>query len=129
MFYREYQVRKSFDEEFITPAGTRGLVYQERSRTGLIPNRATKILENHHVIRGERRAGARWYELTHDRLIGPIQLANRKWRLKMLRRWGTFAAVFALLVILIQRLVTFYANERAMAAEAQLVEVQAQAQE
>lgn len=131
MLYREYQVRKSFDEEFITPAGTRGLVYQERTKTGIIPNNAIKILENHHIIRGERRAGARWYELTHDRLIGPIQLANRRWRIKTIQRWAIFAAGFALCVILISFGVAaverFYANERANAAQAAIDVAQAEA--
>jgi hypothetical protein len=131
MLYREYQVRKSFDEEFITPAGTRGLVYQERTRTGIIPNNAIKILENHHIIRGERRAGARWYELTHDRLIGPIQLANRRWRIKTIKKWAIFAIGFAIFVILnlfglaaIERLV---AEQRVIEAQAAAVAAQAEA--
>jgi hypothetical protein len=40
---------------------------------------AVDVLENVHLVRGEWRAGARWYELTHDRLIEPIRESNRKW--------------------------------------------------
>jgi hypothetical protein len=38
------------------------------------------LLEEQHIIRAEPRAGAQWYELTHDRFIEPIHDANRKWR-------------------------------------------------
>lgn len=48
--------------------------------TAGLPNEAIKILdEKFHLIRPERRAGATWYELTHDRLIGAIQDSNEKW--------------------------------------------------
>jgi hypothetical protein len=35
------------------------------------------VLESMHLIRAEWRAGARWYELTHDRFITPILLSNK----------------------------------------------------
>ncbi|MCB0211493.1 MAG: N-acetylmuramoyl-L-alanine amidase [Anaerolineae bacterium] len=81
----EWRLRNWFEEELITPSGTRGLVYRGLRRTGTVPNEAVDILEGHRIIRGERRAGARWYELTHDRFIGPIQRANRAWRLNTLK--------------------------------------------
>jgi YVTN family beta-propeller protein len=37
------------------------------------------VLEKKYLIRGEWRSGAKWYELTHDRLIGPIKASNSKW--------------------------------------------------
>jgi DNA-binding beta-propeller fold protein YncE len=47
-----------------------------------MPNRVVDILENRDLIRGEWRFGARWYELTHDRLISPIKESNKAWRYK-----------------------------------------------
>src|SRR5262249_60494382 len=37
---------------------------------------AVEVCVRDRLLRGEVRAGARWYELTHDRLIGPIREAN-----------------------------------------------------
>ncbi len=75
----EGDLRAWFDRSLITPAGTRGTVYRGADQTDGIANRAVDILENLHVIRGEWRAGARWYELTHDRFIAPIQGSNEQW--------------------------------------------------
>ncbi|MGR9044611.1 MAG: nSTAND1 domain-containing NTPase [Gammaproteobacteria bacterium] len=76
---REGDLREWFEHSLITPAGTRGTVYQGRDRSGGIPNAAVRVLEDLHLIRGEWRAGARWFELTHDRFIEPIQASNRQW--------------------------------------------------
>lgn len=75
----EKPLREWFENTLITPAGTRGTVYRGRVETGGVQNTAVEQLENLHLIRGEWRAGARWYELTHDRLIEPIQQSNRAW--------------------------------------------------
>ena len=75
----EASLRIWFDRTLITPAGTRGTVFIGQSESGVLPLSAVKVLEDLHLIRGEWRAGAKWYELTHDRLIEPIQESNRKW--------------------------------------------------
>ncbi|MCB0196180.1 MAG: N-acetylmuramoyl-L-alanine amidase, partial [Anaerolineae bacterium] len=87
----EWRLRNWFEEELITPAGTRGLVYRGLKRTGSVPNEAIDILEGHRIIRSERRSGARWYELTHDRFIGPIQRANRAWRFDTIKHLARVA--------------------------------------
>jgi tetratricopeptide (TPR) repeat protein len=76
----EGDLRAWFEDHLITPVGTRGTVYSGEKETGGIPNAAVVVLENLHLIRGEERAGARWYELTHDRFIEPIQESNKTWR-------------------------------------------------
>jgi hypothetical protein len=73
----ERKLRAWFDTQLITPAGTRGLVFQGKEETAGIANRTVDILERHHLIRAELRASARWYELTHDRFIAPIRTSNR----------------------------------------------------
>lgn len=85
---RESRLRNWFEREIITPAGTRGIVYRAAHTTGGVQNAAVDILEAHHIIRGEQRAGARWYELTHDRFITPIQTSNTAWRSARLKKWG-----------------------------------------
>jgi len=76
-------LRNWFESQLITPAGTRGTVFQDpvsKECTGGIPNTVVKVLEVNSLIRAEERAGAQWYELTHDLLIGPIQKSNEAWR-------------------------------------------------
>jgi hypothetical protein len=72
-------LRKWFSNELVTPAGTRGTVFRGEKNTGGIPNPAVDVLEAQHILRAEMRAGARWYELTHDRLIEPICRSNEVW--------------------------------------------------
>jgi len=78
----EEPLRKWFEEILITSIGTRGTVYRAPESTGGIPNAAIDILESKHLIRAEIRAGARWYELTHDKFIKPIQSSNKSYRMK-----------------------------------------------
>jgi hypothetical protein len=99
--YQAWRLRGWFEQELITPINTRGLVYRGPEKTGGMPNRIVDILENYHIIRGERRVGTRWYELTHDRLIGPIQKSNAAWRLSTLKKWGTVAVGLVALVLII----------------------------
>jgi len=74
----EITLRTWCETELITTLGTRGTVYRGPEMTGSAPNAAVDELQAHHLIRPERRAGARWYELTHDRLIDPIRASNRQ---------------------------------------------------
>ncbi|HXM55582.1 MAG TPA: tetratricopeptide repeat protein, partial [Candidatus Dormibacteraeota bacterium] len=71
-------LRESILTAFITEVGTRGFVYRNRSVTAGMPNEVLDMLEQRHLIRSEHRAGARWYELTHDRMIAPIEASNRQ---------------------------------------------------
>lgn len=97
---KEEELRRWFEEALITPAGTRGTVYRGSETTGDLPNTAVDILENMHIIRGEIRAGSRWYELTHDRLIEPIRQSNgfeqdkgQQDRIRRIRQRGIIAVI------------------------------------
>jgi hypothetical protein len=106
------RLRLWVDRYLITPGGTRGTVYRGPEQTGreerAIPNAAVDVLEEKHLIRAEARAGGeRWYELTHDRFIGPIRDSIRVWkehyerrqrRWKLLRATGLGAGVGVALV-------------------------------
>jgi hypothetical protein len=103
------------DRYLITPGGTRGMVYRGPESTGreerAIPNSAVDVLEEKHLIRAEARAGGeRWYELTHDRFVGPIRDSIRVWkeqyerrqrRWKLLRATGLGASVGVAVVVLL----------------------------
>jgi WD40 repeat protein len=78
----EANLRQWFERQLITPAGTRGIVFRDAQLTAGLTNQVVDFLENRHIIRGEWRAGSRWYELTHDRLIEPVQHANERWRVQ-----------------------------------------------
>lgn len=44
-----------------------------------LPNAVVEDLLDAHLIRAEKRAGATWYELAHDRLIQPVLERNAAW--------------------------------------------------
>ena len=73
----ETELRRWIEKTFITEIGTRGTAYEGGSVTAGLPNKIPRALEDDHLLRAERRAGARWYELQHDRLIAAIQHANQ----------------------------------------------------
>lgn len=58
--------------QFVTSAGTRGMVHRDQEVTGALPNAVVDSLVDQHLLRAEVRAGARWYEISHDRLVEPI---------------------------------------------------------
>jgi len=76
----QWQVRRWVGRKLITPAGTRCPVFRGDKKSAGLSNRTVKVLEDEHIVRGEKRAGAYWYELTHDRLIQPILASNRRYR-------------------------------------------------
>ena len=45
-----------------------------------VPTAALDELEDRYIVRRDERRGAMWYELAHDRLIGPIENNNRQWK-------------------------------------------------
>jgi tetratricopeptide (TPR) repeat protein len=99
----EADLRAWFGEYLITPSDTRGTVYRGKQHTGNIPNEAVDVLENLHIVRGQRRAGARWYELTHDRFIEPIRRSNEAWvearRERQARRLRTLLVALGLTLV------------------------------
>ncbi len=75
---REWKLRGKIESDFITSIGTRGTVYRTRDWERLAA--ALDELERRHVVSAEWRAGTRWYELAHDRLIDPIRTSNDRVR-------------------------------------------------
>lgn len=75
----EGKLRRWFQENLITPAGTRGTVFRGAFETGGMPNEIVDELVFRNLIRCEERANANWFELAHDRFIKPIQDSNHLW--------------------------------------------------
>lgn len=72
-------IREWFDRKLITPEGIRGQVLMGAETSDGLPNPVVSMLEDAHIIRGEKRAGKTWYELSHDRLIQPVRTNNAAW--------------------------------------------------
>ena len=72
-------IRDWFDQKLITESGIRGQVLMAPERSDGLDNSAIRLLENAHLVRGEKRRGATWFELAHDRLIGPVRKNNLEW--------------------------------------------------
>ena len=73
----ERQIREWFNQEMITSSGTRNMVLRNL-RGGQLDDRVIQALQGD-LVRAETRGGQTWYELSHDRLIEPIQASNTKW--------------------------------------------------
>ncbi|UCH61131.1 MAG: PD40 domain-containing protein, partial [Anaerolineales bacterium] len=71
--------RDWFDQRLITESGIRGQVLMGADKSDGLDNRTIRLLENAHLVRGEKRRGATWFELAHDRLIGPVRRNNLDW--------------------------------------------------
>lgn len=76
---RERAVREWFDRKLITPQGIRGQVLMAPNASDGLINTAIWALEKEYLIRAEKRGGATWFELAHDRLIRPIRASNEAW--------------------------------------------------
>lgn len=75
----ERNLREWVGERLITPDGIRSQVLRGAGNSEGLDNALVASLVNTHLVRGEQREGATWYELAHDRLIEPIRNNNRDW--------------------------------------------------
>ena len=72
----EGSLRKWFATAFVTPMKTKNTVLHTPRKTAGVPNAVIEEFERGHLIRAEYRAGAHWYELTHDRFIPAVEASN-----------------------------------------------------
>jgi WD40 repeat protein len=72
-------IREWFNNQLITKQGIRSQVLLEPEKSAGLDNQVIRFLESVHLVRGEKRGGFTWFELSHDRLIEPIQADNQKW--------------------------------------------------
>ena len=76
---QERLIRDWFKQKLIAAGGIRNLVLQERETPpGGLDDEVIQALQSD-LVRAEKRGGATWYELTHDRLVEPILDSNKKW--------------------------------------------------
>jgi YVTN family beta-propeller protein len=82
----EEEIRKWCEEKLITSSDTRSIVHRGLVYTEGMKNSIIDILEKKYLIRAEWRAGAKWYELVHDRLINPIKSSNQRWKKELKKK-------------------------------------------
>jgi len=75
----ERSIRQWCGGMLITRGNIRGQVLREAGQSGGLDNSLVERLIDTHLVRGEQRAGATWYELSHDRLVEPILRNNELW--------------------------------------------------
>lgn len=75
----ERSIREWFDKQLITEQNIRGQVLHGSSTSSGLPNEALTPLLDAHLIRSDKRRGATWFELAHDRLIEPVRQDNATW--------------------------------------------------
>ncbi|MES1243964.1 MAG: hypothetical protein ABUT39_20340 [Acidobacteriota bacterium] len=76
----ERAIRDWCGERLITPGGIRNQVLMGAGESQGLANDLIEQLRTAHLVRAEKRAGATWYELAHDRLIAPVLSDNAAWR-------------------------------------------------
>lgn len=74
---RERVLREWFSA--LIPGGIRRQVLRGVDESHGLDNRIVEELLATHLVRAEKRAGATWYELAHDRLIEPVARSNAEW--------------------------------------------------
>ena len=79
----EGDIRIWCEKKLLTSSETRSFVHRENKITSGMPNKVVEYLEKKYLIRGDERSGAKWYELTHDRMIKPLLVSNREWKDKL----------------------------------------------
>jgi len=76
----ERAIRDWVDRQLITDQGIRGQVLEGKEQSQGLATRAIRPLVDAHLLRAEKRRGATWFELAHDRLIEPVRADNAAWR-------------------------------------------------
>ncbi len=79
MAVSERAIREWVGTRLISVQGLRSQVMKGEQHSEGLPNRVIDALQNAHLVRAEERRGVRWYELAHDRLVGPVRRSNEAW--------------------------------------------------
>lgn len=75
----ERRIRGWIGTNLISPQGIRMQVLRGADTSDGLKNEAIEALAAAHLVRGEERRGAKWFELSHDRLVAPVRADNDAW--------------------------------------------------
>lgn len=76
----EREIRDWFERQLITEQHYRSQTQTNPVSLETRPGEVRSALEDAYIIRSDTRAGATWYELSHDNLIEPVLESNRRER-------------------------------------------------
>jgi WD40 repeat protein len=79
----ERRIRDWFGKHLISADGVRRPILVSDAVGYGLSGTCLHLLEQAFLIRGENRGSTPWYELAHDRLVGPIQNSNATWKAKL----------------------------------------------
>ena len=77
---REWEIRNWFERQLITEQHFRSQTQANPVSREAYPGQIRQALVDAYLIRSDTRAGATWYELSHDNLIEPILESNKRAR-------------------------------------------------
>ena len=77
---REWEIRDWFERQLITEQHFRSQTQTNPVSREAYPGKVREALEDTYIIRSDTRAGATWYELSHDNLIEPVLESNKRAR-------------------------------------------------
>ena len=83
----ERLIRDWFENQLITAQHFRSQTLGGPAGEAAASAAALERLERRYLIRADVRAGTRWYELSHDRLVEPVLADNAAWRPRHLAEW------------------------------------------
>ena len=83
----ERRIRDWCEQRLITGQGTRGQVQEGDETEPSLPSPVIGALIDSRIVRAEERRNTKWFELAHDRLIGPVRKSNSGWRNASLQPW------------------------------------------
>ncbi len=91
----ERTLRDWIEHRLITEQGIRGQVLRGVDSSQGLANEVIRTLVDARLVRVERRRGATWLELAHDRLVAPVRSSNAAWRQARLRPMQHRSALWA----------------------------------
>jgi hypothetical protein len=83
----ERRIRDWCEDRLISPQGFRAIVQEGVGGGEELESAEVKELVDSYLVRRDRLRGLTWLELSHDRLIQPIQRNNERWREEHLERF------------------------------------------
>lgn len=91
----ERELREWVQKKLIVPPGIRAQVPSGEQGQGALPPERIEPLRDAYLVRLDERHGEEWYELSHDRLIPPIQASNKLWLEQNLHSFQNLAALWS----------------------------------
>lgn len=84
---RERVLRDWIEDKLITASNLRSLVMLDSGAKSAPTAEELATLQRLYLIRAQSRQEAQWFELAHDRLVGPVRASNGRWRERHLPHW------------------------------------------